>query len=155
MRLSKSHRWFSLLLSVSILTGCAALTPQFDPPKVSLVGIRHLPSTGGTPNFEIKLNILNPNQEPLDIAGISYTITVLDKELIAGVANDIPVIKGYSAAEVALQAGFQPLELLRLIASLGTNTTKTLDYRLSAKIDFRGLMPTQRIVESGEFTFYQ
>ncbi|MEZ5573124.1 MAG: LEA type 2 family protein [Halioglobus sp.] len=147
---SRSHYRAFLLVIFSLLAGCAALTPEFDPPKISLVSFRSVPSVGGAPKFEITLKVLNPNKEPLDIAGISYSIALLDREVITGVANDIPPIAGYGEGEVTLQAGLQLLELLRLLASLGTTDTEPLEYRFSAKIDFTGFMPTQRIVESGE-----
>jgi LEA14-like dessication related protein len=141
-----------LLLSAAVLVGCASLTPEFDSPKISLISLQNLPSDGSTPRFEIKLRVVNPNIQPLDIAGISYSVELLDKELITGVANDVPQIEGYGEGVVTLEAGLQLLELLRLMASLGTAGSEPLAYRFSAKIDFNGLMPTQRIEESGEIT---
>jgi LEA14-like dessication related protein len=140
------------LLGLALLAGCASLAPELDPPKVSLESFRSLPGEGGAPRFEIKLRVINPNTQPLDIAGISYSIELLDKELITGVANDITPIEGYGEGVVTLEAGLQLFELLRLMASLGETKTQPLVYRFSAKIDFNGLMPTQRIEDSGEVT---
>jgi LEA14-like dessication related protein len=140
-----------VLLALSFLTACAALTPALDPPKVSFVSFRDVTADGGAPTFEIKLKVLNPNEQPLDIAGISYSVFLRDKELITGVANDIPRIEGYGEGGVTVKAGLQLLELLRLLASLGQASSDPLTYRLTAKIDFRGLVPTQRIEETGEF----
>jgi LEA14-like dessication related protein len=137
--------FFGLIL----LAGCATLTPDLDPPKVSLVSFRSLPAEGGAPRFEITLLVMNPNKQTLDIAGISYTVELLGKELIAGVANDVAPIEGYSEGTVTLEAGLQLLEILRLMASLGTAGTEPLEYRFSAKIDFNGFIPTQRIEETG------
>ena len=131
------------------LTACASLAPEFDPPKVSLESFKALPTEGGTPRFEIKLRIANPNQQTLDIAGISYSVEILDKELISGVTNEVPVIEGYSEEVVTLEAGLQLFQLVRLVAGLAQETASNLDYRFSAKIDFNGFMPTQRIEESG------
>jgi len=134
------------------LAGCASLAPQLDPPKVTLVSLRSLPGREGAPRFEIVLRVVNPNKQTLDIAGISYSVELLDRELISGVANDIAPIEGYGEGEVTLYADLQLFELLRLLASIGESRSGPLTYRFSAKIDFKGFMPTQRIEDTGQIT---
>ena len=123
---------------------------ETDPPQVSLESFKALPDVEGAPRFEIKLRIANPNTQALDIAGISYSIALLDRKLISGVTNEVPRIEGYSEEIITLEAGLQLIELLRLFASLGTSGNEPLNYDFSAKIDFNGLVPTQRVKESGE-----
>jgi LEA14-like dessication related protein len=96
--------------------------------------------------------VANPNKLTLDIAGISYSVELLGKEVISGVTNDVPTIEGYSEEVVTLEAGLQLLQLLRLLGGLGRTQSEALDYRFSAKIDFNGFVPTQRIEETGEIT---
>ena len=139
-----------VLLAAVILTGCASLVADRDPPKVSMESFRSLPGASGAPRFEIKLRVQNPNKEPLNIAGISYGIEVLGKELVSGVTNDVPHIDAYSDGVVTLDASLQMFQLLRLLASLGTAPTDALNYRFTAKIDFEGLVPTQRVEETGQ-----
>jgi LEA14-like dessication related protein len=141
-----------LLTWFLMLSGCASITPDLDPPKVTLESFRALPTQGSAPRFEIKLRVVNPNKQTLDIAGISYSVELLDKELISGVTNDIPIIEGYSEEVVTLEAGLQLFQLMRLLTSLGSNASDSLEYRFSAKIDFNGFVPTQRIEETGEIT---
>ncbi len=140
------------LFCLVLLSGCASITPQLDPPKVSIESFKSLPSQAGTPRFEIKLRVANPNKQTLDIAGISYSVELLGKEVISGVTNDVPVIEGYSEEIVTLEAGLQLFQLLRLLSAMGRTQADTLDYRFSAKIDFNGFIPTQRIEETGEIT---
>ena len=65
------------VLAVVLLVGCASLTPELDPPKISVLSFKSLPGDGGAPQFEIKLRVLNPNKQTLDIAGISYSVALL------------------------------------------------------------------------------
>jgi hypothetical protein len=139
-----------LLFSLALATGCASLTPQLDPPKISLQSFRTLPDDGNMPRFEIKLRVINPNKQTLDIAGISYSVELLKTELITGVANDVPPIEGYGEGVVTLDASLQLLDLLRLLTNLGASGSEPLAYRFAAKIDFNGFVPTQRIEETGE-----
>lgn len=141
-----------LLFVFFLLHGCAALQPEIDPPKVTLESFKALPSQGGSPRFEIKLRIANPNKQSFDIAGISYSVEIQGQELISGVTNEVPLIEAYSEEVVTLEAGLQLFHLLRLLAGLGMQPTDTLEYRFMGKIDFKGFVPTQRVEESGEIT---
>ena len=140
---------FLTLLLIVALAGCASLYQDMDPPKVSVDSFRALPSEGAAPRFEIKLRVINPNTDALDIAGVSYSIALLGREIITGVTNDVPLIEGYSEEVVTLEAGIQLFELLRMFTSLGANADEPLEYKFSAKIDFKGLIPTQRVEDSG------
>lgn len=139
-------------ITLALLAGCASLVQDVDPPKVSVVSFRNLPDESGAPRFEIKLRVINPNKQVLDIAGISYSIELLGKELITGVANDISPIEGYGEGLVTLEADLKMLEILRLMVSLGDAKTQPMTYRFLAKIDFNGFLPTQRLEDSGEIS---
>ncbi len=144
------YRWPALFIVFAMgVAGCATVLPDLDPPKVSIENIRSLPATDSGPRFEISLRIVNPNQMSLDIAGISYSMDLLGKEVISGVTNEVPVIEGYTEEVVTLEAGINLFEVLRLIGSLGRSQADELDYRFEAKIDFNGLVPTQRVEETG------
>ena len=77
--------------------------------------------------------MINPNEQPLDIVGISYSIELMDKELISGVTNDVPRIEGYAEGVVTLDANLQLFELLRLLASVGTSATTASFARSQAR----------------------
>ncbi len=142
-------RLLFLALGVVILQACASVMPEMDPPKVALESFDSIPGESGAPRFRIQLRVTNPNKQSLDIAGIAYSVDILDRELISGVTNDVPLIEGYSEEVVTMEAGLQLFELVRLLAGLGQSPGDELQYRLSAKIDFNGFIPTQRIEESG------
>ncbi|WP_279248133.1 LEA type 2 family protein [Candidatus Marimicrobium litorale] len=138
------------VIALVLLSACATVTSQLDPPKINIEDFRSLPTEGGAPRFEITLRVINPNAQALDIVGISYSIELLGRELITGVSKNIPSIGGYSEGLVTLDAGLQLFELLRLLASVGSQEDGPLEYRFLAKIDFAGFVPTQRIEESGK-----
>lgn len=152
-----AHPVTALLVVFALLSGCATMSPDIDPPKVTLDSFNSLPSDSVGPRFEVKLRIQNPNKQSLDIAGISYAIELMGQEVISGVTNEVPLIEGYSEEVVTLQAGLQLFQLLKLLAGLGQAQTVTeeLNYRFTAKIDFNGFVPTQRIEETGEITLRQ
>ncbi|MFT6276141.1 MAG: LEA14-like dessication related protein [Halioglobus sp.] len=140
---------FVVIYLLSFLVGCASLYPELDPPKVSIESVESLPSEGLGPRFQIKLRVMNPNKQDLDIAGISYAIEILDRELVSGVTSDVPLIPAYSEEVVTLNAGINMFQFLRLLSGLGKTNADALSYSFSAKIDFNGFIPTQRVEESG------
>jgi LEA14-like dessication related protein len=141
---------FTVVALVAV-SACATLT-DFDPPRVTMDSLRVLPTEGQVPRFEIQLRVTNPNSQALDIAGVSYSLELLDRELLHGVTKDVPRIEGYGEGVITLQASVQMLQVLRLLASFGTQMDQPLDYRFLAKVDFNGLTPTQRVEERGEIT---
>ena len=149
LRLSQLRNLFALV-GLAMLVGCASLVPPLDPPKVSVENIRSLPVEGSGPRFLLTVRVVNPNEQALDIAGISYAIELMDRELVTGVANDIPVIEGYSERSIDLEAGVNLFEFLRLLASFGQTPADLINYKVTAKVDFRGLLPTQRVEKTGE-----
>ena len=141
--------WVSVCL-LAMISACAGLMPEFDPPQVSVESVESLKGDEGMPRFLIKLRIANPNKQPLDIVGISYSVRVLDKELLSGVTNQVPVIEPYTDELIELKSSLKLIQIVRLIAGLtGSQRLEELDYRLSAKIDFNGFVPTQKIEEIG------
>ncbi|MFT4614910.1 MAG: LEA14-like dessication related protein [Bacteroidia bacterium] len=148
-------RWVGfcvLVLTLPLFSGCASLVGEKDPPAISMETFRTVASESGIPRFEVTLRVANPNKSALKIAGIAYSIEILGKELIMGVTNEVPVIKPYSEEMVTLEAGLQVVGIIRLMASLGTTSKEALDYRFSAKVDFEGFVPTQRIEKTGKIS---
>ena len=149
-----SRRCSALLLALLLacLGGCASLLGERDPPRVSVDQLRLLPAQGSGPRFAITLRIANPNRQALSIAGISYSLALLEKEVISGVTAQVPRIGPYQEETVTLEAGLDLLQVLRLLAELGRPRDAPLDYRFAAKIDFHGLVPTRRVEERGSIT---
>ena len=133
-----------------LATGCASILPDIDPPKVSVESVESIPVEGGAPRFRIRLRIINPNTQALDIAGISYGVQIMGQEVVSGVTNEVPVLEGYSEGTVTLEAGLQLFQLVKLLTTLGKSQGEPLEYRFVAKIDFNGLVPTQYVEEKGE-----
>ncbi len=153
---ARAARFLAVMFAWTLLLGgCASLPTSLDPPKVSMESFASLPSDSGAPRFLIKLRVQNPNEQTLDIAGVSYSIALMGQEVVTGVSNDVPVIEGYSEGIVSLEANLQLFQLLRLLASLGQAETDELAYRFTAKIDFKGLLPTQRVEEEGQISLKQ
>jgi LEA14-like dessication related protein len=142
------HCGATLLMLLS-LAGCASMQPGYETPTVTVKSFRALPATGTLPNFEIGLEVLNPNEEELKLAGISYTISLEGHEIIKGVGNDLPVIEGYGTGTVTLTASASLFAGIRLFTDLMQTPKDTFEYGFEAKLDPGGFRPAVRVKDSG------
>ena len=138
---------------LALLGGCASMTnPGVEPPVVSLSSFRMLPQQTVSPRFEIDLNIINPNRDPLSFEGIFYTVTIEGYEVLAGVSNNLPTVAPYSEADILLEAGVDVIKSIRLISSLMQQPRDSFRYGFTAKLDPGGFNPKITIEEEGEFS---
>lgn len=137
---------------ILLLSGCARLSPNFEEPVVGLKTFRLIPGDGIVPTFEIGLNILNPNRDPLNIDGLYYTISLEGHKVLAGVANDLPEIGGYEEGEITIEATVDLLSGAKLIRSFLMQPVSSLHYTFNAKLDMGSFMPAMNIVEQGEIS---
>ena len=138
-----------------LMSGCAGMGAGYETPTVSVQSFRPLASEDGSglPRFEIVLHVINPNLEPLELAGVSYAISLNGQELIKGVGNKLPVIEGYGEGMFTLNAGFNLMAGIRLFRSLMEKDGGGFDYRFDAKLDPGAYKRKIRVSHSGNIAF--
>ena len=143
-----------VLAAVTALSGCTGMGAGYDKPTVTVQSFRSVGSGsgGGMPQFEIVLHVINPNLEPLELAGISYTISLDGHDVIKGVGNDLPVIAGYGEGTFTVTAGFNLLAGIQLFRSLMEKPGNTFDYAFEAKLDPGQFRRKIRISDSGSIS---
>ena len=149
MRTAK--RFASLLLVTGLLSACAGMSPGYEAPTVSVQSFRPVTSANGTglPTFEIGLHVTNPNLQPLELAGVSYTISLDGEDVIKGVGNDLPVIDGYGEGSFTVTAGFDVFAGIQLFRSLMNKDSDSFDYSFDAKLDPGAFKRKIRVSDSG------
>ena len=143
---------FLLLLSF----GCAALQPGYETPQVTISSFEALPSQGVIPRFQIGLHIINPNRTPLDLKGVSYTISLEGNKILTGVSNQLPKIEAYGEGNVVLNASVDFLSSMGFLKDLIQNQKNdNITYNFAAKLDVGSLYPFIRITKKGEISLNQ
>jgi len=143
-----------LLTAAALLSGCAGMGSGYEVPTVSVQSFRPIASDNGTglPAFEIGLHVINPNLDPLELVGVSYTISLDGQDLIKGVGNDLPVIEGYGEGTFTLTAGFNVLAGIQLFRSLMSKESDSFDYSFKAKLDPGAYKRKIRVSDSGSIS---
>lgn len=151
---SRTARLGVLALTTLLLQACSGMQTGYESPTVSVQSFRAIPSgTGaGLPMFEIGLLVTNPNLEPLELAGVSYKISLDGKNIINGVGNDLPVIEGYGEGLFTVNAGIDVLAGIQLFRSLMNKTDDTFEYAFEAKLDPGAYRRKIRVRDSGSIS---
>jgi len=92
-------------------------------------------SSGLEQRFLVGLRIVNPNRGAIDIAGLSYGVTVQGQKLVSGVSSNIPRVPGYGETEVTLEAATNLLGAARLLSELLSQPADAINYELEARLD--------------------
>jgi LEA14-like dessication related protein len=150
--MQKIWSFFLSIWMVCFFSGCAGMmNSDFDPPVVSLRSFKMLQQESVSPGFEIGLHIINPNRAPLNLKGIYYTVAVEGYDVLAGVANDLPIVEPYGEADIVLLANVDLLRGIKLISSLMQEPRESFKYSFSAKLDVGGFLSNIVVQEEGEF----
>ena len=119
------------------LTGCSVFAPKFTRPNVSVVRIELRGGNLLQQNFAVKLNIQNPNDRTLPIAGVHVELRVGGEQIASGVSDRAIVVPahGESDFDITVKANVA-LALLKL-ADKKDQHSDSIDYDLSgsASID--------------------
>ena len=145
------RRLAAVALLATLMSACSGMQPGYETPTVSVQSFRAVPSTtgAGLPSFEIGLQVINPNLETLELAGISYTVSLDGQDVIKGVGNELPVIEGYSEGTFTVTAAFNVMAGIQFFRSLMNKTNEAFDYAFEAKLDPGAFKRKIRVRDSG------
>ncbi|MEO6423544.1 MAG: LEA type 2 family protein [Candidatus Nitrotoga sp.] len=141
-----------LFLLVCFGTGCTSLHPDFETPSVGVTSFKPLTSESFIPRFEIGMRVVNPNATSLNLRGMSYKIFFNDSEVVAGAANELPVVPAYGEAEFKVIATVGLLEGIRFVSELMQSKPGPVAYRIQTKLDTGAMNPAIRIDQTGSFS---
>lgn len=147
-----SRRSLLIKLMALSLAGCAGMPTDFEDPSLTISSIMFRNSNSVSPQFDIILHITNPNRVPLDLQGMSYSVSLAGNRVVNGVARDLPVVEAYGEAEVVISAVISLFGSIRLINELMVRNPERIDYLFDARLDIGRSRPRLRIQDSGVIT---
>lgn len=147
-------RLLLLLLSAGslLLAGCSTWQRNYEEPEVRLTRIVPLAGAGLEQRFLIGLRILNPNRDAINVAGMSYSVSLRGQKVVSGVSSQLPRIPGYGEAEVELEASTNLLAGARVLLDLMNRPAEPIDYELEARLDVGRFALPVRIRDSGSIS---
>lgn len=144
-----ARRLFLTNLILMALAGCASMPSDFEQPSMEIASIQFRNSPSVAPQFDIILHVTNPNRDPLDLQGMSYTVTLAGHRMITGVSNDLPIVPAYGEADVRISAMVSLFGTIRLLNDLMTRNPERVEYEFDARMDIGRSRPRLHIRDSG------
>ena len=147
-----------LILSITFmfaLNACTSMPSDFEEPSVTVTSFTPVPSSSMSPEFDIILHVTNPNREPLELEGMSYTVHLDGNKVLSGVSNNLPVIPAYGEADVNLKATANLFGSLQLLTGLMNQSKDNMVYEFNAKLDAGTFIPNIIVNKKGKLSFNQ
>ncbi len=154
-RAMKAIKVCSFLASAWLLTSCAMFSPSYQQPEVQLTNIEPLSRKGLEQRFAISLNILNPNDAQLKIAGFSYHLKIQGHKVVSGVSSGLQPIPAYGQSAIRLEASANLFGGFRAIESLLNSDAGLVEFELETRISTGWWRCPITIVESGSLDLGQ
>ena len=153
IKLILTRKLLKILLAVLMISGCAGVGKQLDPPRISLANIRVQEVTGLETAFEIQMRVFNANDIDLNVKGISAELEINGQPFATGVSNTPVKIPSYGTELVSITVYSSVIKMFKSV--YGLKDSEELKYRLKGKVRVSGnnMMPTSLPFESeGEVT---
>lgn len=133
----------TLLLALALLpllTGCSSLLwkKKAVMPTVSLANMELQGIKGLETIFRLQLRVINPNEEPIEVRGLTCTLKVNGKSFATGISDEHVTIpaSGTTTVPVLVYAGVFDLvgPVIELLQNNASQPVKPLEYALTGSL---------------------
>lgn len=141
-----------LLISFSLLAACDNLPlKQFAPitPQISLTNLKLREVNLLEQNFELQLELTNPNSFALPIANLDYAIYLNGKEFFKGVSNAPFSLPAKETKQIGIEVVTNLLDIFEQLRAWQDNLQKNVNYRLVGQMKLTNWAPALTFEEMG------
>lgn len=140
----------SALLLVLAVAGCASgPEPDFESPRVTLVNLEELESSGIQQRYRVTLRVQNRNRFPLSISGYAVNLSLNGHNVADGVNNSAMELAGLSEELVTVDTTTNAFRLLESVLDFPGRTSLTYGVNGTLYIQ-RDIEWTTRFWDNGE-----
>jgi LEA14-like dessication related protein len=142
----------TLLVCLSLLlafSGCATM-PGSDPLNVSLAGLDSLPGEGMEVRMAVRLRVQNPNDAPVDYAGVALTLELRGLDFASGVSDVQGTIPRFGEAVLVVPVTVSAYAVAKQVYTFAMGERSKLDFVARGKLAGSGFGGT-RFESKGEF----
>jgi LEA14-like dessication related protein len=132
--MSGATRCVTGLAAAMLLAGCV-LTPKFTPPRLSIVNVQLEGGDLWEQRLKVRLHVENPNNRPLPVKGLEYTLEVAGQQLARGAsaASFIVPAMGESEFDTNVTTNLAGA-LLKLLGRSPEALGQSVEYHLTGKV---------------------
>lgn len=152
-----STRYIPVFILLFLLVSCAGLHPGMEEPEVSIINIQPLESHNMEASLLVSLRVINPNDFPLNITGLSCRLDIDDHHFATGVGNEKQIIPAFGTDILSVQVYASVIDMVGSVIGIIGDTQRNpnrlpLNYSITGKIRLggTGLPSTINFTSQGE-----
>ena len=135
---------------------CACSSMQhFEAPQVSIAGVQVVSLDVWQQRLRVHLHVHNPNDVPLPVKRIEYSVEVAGQQFASGSSDDGFTVPAGGDAEFDTTITTNVASTLIGVLARGGGPGQSVDYRLTGKVVLPGFLPTLPFDQSGTFKLQQ
>jgi LEA14-like dessication related protein len=122
-------------LAAAVLLGGCVLTPKFTPPRLSIVNVQLEGGDLWEQRLRVRLHVENPNNRPLPVKGLEYTLEVGGQQLARGASAASFVVPAMGESEFDTNVTTNLAgALLKLLGRGPDALGQSVEYHLTGKV---------------------
>jgi LEA14-like dessication related protein len=144
----------ALAFVVTLLTGCSALVPHLETPKLSVVNVELTKTELWEQRMKVRLRVQNPNARALPVQGLTAKLEVAGEELATGVTAASFEVPALGEAEFDMDmTAHMAAAVIKLLGRRGDAMRDEIAYKVTGKLSLSsGLLRSIPFEETGSFS---
>ena len=141
------------LAASAMLGGCSLFVPKFETPQLSVVNVELQKADLWEQRMKVRLRVVNPNDRPIPVKGLTCALEVAGEELAHGVSGasfNVPAL-GEAEFDMNMTANMAGA-LIKFLGKGNDAVGDEVDYRVTGKISLsEGLLRSIPFEDRGKF----
>jgi LEA14-like dessication related protein len=138
----------------AMLGGCSLFVPKLETPQLSIVNVELQKADLWEQRMKVRLRVVNPNDRPIPVKGLTCALEVGGEELAHGVSGasfNVPAL-GEAEFDMNMTANMAGAIIKLLGKGSGNDSMDQIDYRVTGKISLsEGLLRSIPFEDRGKF----
>jgi LEA14-like dessication related protein len=140
------------IVACTLLGGCSLFVPQLETPKLSVVNVELQKSDLWEQRMKVRMRVVNPNNRPIPVKGLTCSLEVQGEELAHGVSGASFNVPALGEAEFDMNMTANMAGALIKLLGRGNSIGDQVEYRVKGKISLsEGLLRSIPFEDNGTF----
>lgn len=126
----------TLLLMLTVFSGCAGPGKRLEPPRVNLVGIEIVEMTVFEAVWRVELRVINGNEVPLTLKGADCDVEINSRAFAHGLTDSVQTVPAMGTITIPLTVYTSVVEVVRNLISMPADQRFT--YRIKGRLRISG-----------------
>jgi LEA14-like dessication related protein len=136
-----------------MLGGCSLFVPKFETPQLSVVNVEVQKADLWEQRMKVRIRVVNPNDRPIPVKGLTCTLEVAGEELAHGVSGasfNVPAL-GEAEFDMNMTANMAGA-IIKLLGKGNDPVGNEVEYRVRGKLSLsEGLLRSIPFEDHGKF----